>query len=184
MTKSHIYTMATRNLKTKVVKNIPRISSLSLVDLPHFLCPALAQAQLSSTFTKRPTQASVPRSQLPSQRSRYLHTETCSEPSLSDKLHASEVANLPTLPTQCAGCGALSQTSEPDEPGFFTLSRRTVQTYLNGGCSRRAESLVVDEKAIEAAAAHVDPAVLESLKGAPPKEQCKDSSPHFYRADA
>jgi hypothetical protein len=57
-----------------------------------------------------------------------------------------------------------------------------VQTYLNGGCSRRAESLVVDEKAIEAAAAHVDPAVLESLKCAPPKEQCKDSSPHFYRA--
>lgn len=35
-----------------------------------------------------------------------------------------------TLPVQCAGCGALSQTAVPDQPGYYNLDRRAVKTYL------------------------------------------------------
>jgi hypothetical protein len=31
---------------------------------------------------------------------------------------------------QCAGCGALSQTAVPDQPGYFGLDRRAVKAYL------------------------------------------------------
>ncbi|KUI67129.1 Genetic interactor of prohibitins 3, mitochondrial [Cytospora mali] len=34
------------------------------------------------------------------------------------------------LPVQCAGCGALSQTAVPDEPGHFDLDRKAVRLYL------------------------------------------------------
>ncbi|ROV89214.1 hypothetical protein VMCG_09895 [Cytospora schulzeri] len=34
------------------------------------------------------------------------------------------------LPVQCAGCGALSQTAVPDEPGHFGLDRKSVRSYL------------------------------------------------------
>lgn len=34
------------------------------------------------------------------------------------------------LPVQCAGCGALSQTAVPDEPGYFNLDRKAVKAYL------------------------------------------------------
>ena len=36
----------------------------------------------------------------------------------------------PDLPLTCPGCGALTQTAESDEAGFFTPSRRSVREYL------------------------------------------------------
>ncbi|KAG7294274.1 hypothetical protein NEMBOFW57_004345 [Staphylotrichum longicolle] len=35
-----------------------------------------------------------------------------------------------TLPLQCHGCGALSQTTVPDEAGYFDVSRKAVRQYL------------------------------------------------------
>jgi hypothetical protein len=34
------------------------------------------------------------------------------------------------LPVVCSGCGALSQTAEPDQAGYYDLERKAVKTYL------------------------------------------------------
>ena len=36
----------------------------------------------------------------------------------------------PDLPLTCPGCGALTQTAESDEAGFYTRSRRSIREYL------------------------------------------------------
>ncbi|KAL7624369.1 hypothetical protein AAE478_005933 [Parahypoxylon ruwenzoriense] len=48
------------------------------------------------------------------------------------------------LPRQCRGCGALSQTSQPNQPGYFDLGRKAVQTYL-GAAQTRAHSRSEDQ---------------------------------------
>ncbi|ROV95126.1 hypothetical protein VSDG_05802 [Cytospora chrysosperma] len=52
------------------------------------------------------------------------------------------------LPVQCAGCGALSQTAVPDQPGYFDLGRKAVRSYvglLKEEPRRRTESDVVQD---------------------------------------
>lgn len=71
---------------------------------------------------------------------------------------------LPQLPQQCGGCGALSQTSDPAEPGFYTLTRKSVQSHLRNGSKYSTDSRKIEEEALEAAAGKVDPSILDALK--------------------
>jgi hypothetical protein len=68
------------------------------------------------------------------------------------------------LPVQCAGCGAFSQTSDATEPGFYTLTRRSVETYIQGGPRRHVEERSIDGQALVAAVGKVDSTILESLQ--------------------
>ena len=43
------------------------------------------------------------------------------------------------LPVSCPGCGALTQWVEPDEPGFYTTSRRSIKTFLRDASPKSAQ---------------------------------------------
>jgi len=49
------------------------------------------------------------------------------------RIHAEATApdtRARTLPLQCPGCGAFSQTTASDKPGFFDLNRKATQRHL------------------------------------------------------
>ncbi|KAF2404889.1 hypothetical protein EJ06DRAFT_525453 [Trichodelitschia bisporula] len=100
--------------------------ALARSSVPLFLCPALArapfrppirryvpaQAKFLSTSTRRTIGADVP-----SQAPQDAESSPPSNPILS-------------LPLACPGCGAPSQIVEPDEAGFYTLTRGGVRRFL------------------------------------------------------
>ncbi|KAK6211966.1 hypothetical protein LQW54_005493 [Pestalotiopsis sp. IQ-011] len=44
--------------------------------------------------------------------------------------HSHDLKPVRKLPGQCTGCGALSQTSHPEQPGYFDLGRKVVRRYI------------------------------------------------------
>jgi hypothetical protein len=82
-----------------------------IVELPAFLCPALIRSARSPYYQQR-----------------NLHSTQTSAP-----IKPLSVVGPPNrLPQQCSGCGALSQTVDESEPGFFDLKRKSVKLYLSG----------------------------------------------------
>ncbi|KAK0705013.1 hypothetical protein B0H67DRAFT_592960 [Lasiosphaeris hirsuta] len=98
------------------VFNIERCSPAAVP--PAFLCPALRRSQFDA-LRQRPRQAG------PSLHTRRLHVQatTTENPHLN-------TGPSKTLPLQCSGCGAMSQTTLSGQPGYFDLSRRLVKEYL------------------------------------------------------
>jgi genetic interactor of prohibitins 3, mitochondrial len=95
--------------------------------LPLYLCPAAARCQ-SSYRPGYATTSGAPRQHrfLPLGQARKLHLT--SRPAKDDD--ADQLTPVRTLPVQCAGCGALSQTAVAGQPGYFSLDRRAVKAYL------------------------------------------------------
>ncbi|KAH8590281.1 hypothetical protein B0O99DRAFT_635154 [Bisporella sp. PMI_857] len=95
------------------------------VSLPVFLCPALvATSFLSPTnspykFSQRRKVHTIPK-QTDSSRTNFLGNSYSTENPGA------------RLPPQCSGCGALSQTVDKKEPGFYNLRRRGVREYVEG----------------------------------------------------
>jgi hypothetical protein len=64
---------------------------------------------------------------------------------------------LETLPQQCPGCGALSQTVDQDQPGFYTRSRKTVRNYLQKkSFSKDSEEDDIVRAALQNAGSHAE----------------------------
>lgn len=127
--------------------NIEHSNNSTASHLPLFLCPAAARssATLSQSGASRVAALSAQRRPLLSLNQRCrLHTEAkeadqAKENNETEQTnHATEpsqdVAPKPSpvrkLPAQCHGCGALSQTAVPNEPGYYDLNRKAVKTYL------------------------------------------------------
>lgn len=114
--------------------NIDHGSSVAST-LPLYLCPAAARAYSTISRPGRSTSTPAPNHRfLPLRQTRALHAENVEH---TDTEHAvapisDSVPLTPTrkLPVQCPGCGALSQTAVPDEPGHFGLDRKAVRSYL------------------------------------------------------
>jgi hypothetical protein len=57
---------------------------------------------------------------------------------------------LESLPQQCAGCGALSQTVDKEAPGFYTPTRKSIRQYLGGSSSpKKSEEDEIVKAALE-----------------------------------
>lgn len=140
-----------------MARSASRAEKLAIFDLPHFLCPTLLQPRptLALQSFRRPLRSS-PRQAHP----RCLHTQPLDIASNA----TNPPSALPELPQQCRGCGALSQTSDPAEPGFYTLTRKSVQSHLHKGSKPSKDSRKIEEKALEAAAGTVDSSILDALK--------------------
>ncbi|KAK4197585.1 hypothetical protein QBC40DRAFT_285218 [Triangularia verruculosa] len=115
------------------VFNLERPSSTS--ELPLYLCPAFRS--LSTVANAPRSRPSIPhyRQNAPCQfrQLRRLHEQSSSKEHTSDAPEAiAPPAEAPkkTLPPQCTGCGALSQTAVPDEAGYYDLSRKSVRQWL------------------------------------------------------
>lgn len=95
------------------------------LDIPVFLCPGLSK---------------LVQDQVPYGQQRKLHSTLEETALLRPNLSVTSAptkrlrgaASVNRLPQQCSGCGALSQTIEADEPGYFELRRRSVKQYLSG----------------------------------------------------
>ncbi|KAI8630715.1 hypothetical protein F5Y19DRAFT_32359 [Xylariaceae sp. FL1651] len=133
----------------------------SNLELPIFLCPSV-----KSTRFYRPrlgVVAAPPRLQATpwGTSRRCLHVQA--DPSTTDAPISNPeiVSSLPTegLPKHCRGCGALSQTSHSNQPGYFDLSRKAVQRYL--GADKPPESSRLEDKIYEDALKKLDANELE-----------------------
>ncbi|KAI2611528.1 uncharacterized protein GGS25DRAFT_483084 [Hypoxylon fragiforme] len=60
------------------------------------------------------------------------------------------------LPRQCRGCGALSQTTLPNQPGYFDLGRKAVRNFLNPSIPSRDRRSQLEESVVENALKHLD----------------------------
>ncbi|KAK4121774.1 hypothetical protein N657DRAFT_647256 [Parathielavia appendiculata] len=101
------------------VFNIERSTPTS--ELPLYLCPAFRSLSREPFAGRR--QCNAPRIQ-----ARRLHTQ----PTEVTSTESSPLTKQPTktLPLQCHGCGALSQTTVPNEAGYYDVSRKVVRQYL------------------------------------------------------
>ncbi|KAI1745477.1 hypothetical protein F4680DRAFT_402291 [Xylaria scruposa] len=120
------------------------------LEIPVFLCPSVrvtrsytprSSAQVSSRLGGAPW-TTTPR--------RCLHMQADASTTITPASDPPSAFHIPqkTLPRQCRGCGALSQTSHPNQPGYFDLSRKAVQRYLgaDGPSSRsRAEDNIYED---------------------------------------
>lgn len=70
---------------------------------------------------------------------------------------------LARLPLQCAGCGGLSQTSFELEPGFYSLSRKSVKAYLEDPSETKGVGSAEEEDIVNAALNNASPELLQSL---------------------
>ncbi len=61
------------------------------------------------------------------QQIRRLHAHQCQR---QQEAHDVSHHHPRSLPLQCPGCGAFSQTTTPGQPGFFNLSRTATKQYL------------------------------------------------------
>lgn len=68
---------------------------------------------------------------------------------------------IPTrkLPSQCRGCGALSQTTAPNQPGYFDLNRKAVKKYL--GIDETPRHLREEDKLYQDVLKQLDQSLLE-----------------------
>ncbi|KAI0014629.1 hypothetical protein F4780DRAFT_771858 [Xylariomycetidae sp. FL0641] len=119
--------------------------------LPLFLCPAaesVSYRRLLSTgayASRHPVfPYSVPR--------RCLHMQ-------ADLSSTCIPAEERRLPHQCSGCGALSQTSEPTQPGYYDLNRKAVRKYVEGDQPTRISR--EEDRILEDALKNVDHQMLE-----------------------
>lgn len=105
--------------------------------IPLHLCPAAARAcstlsPARTTRTRVTATSPLPPSRSSSQRflrlqqTRRVHSEAAVD--AQDELPTKLVPIRP-LPVQCYGCGAFSQTTVPDEAGYFNPDRNAVRVY-------------------------------------------------------
>jgi hypothetical protein len=90
----------------------------------HKACPTTWLARQTSFVT--PLQRLAP--------TRRLHTGP--ETIQVSKSHSASAL----LPVSCPGCGALTQWVEPDEPGFYTISRRSIKSFLRDASPQPARN--------------------------------------------
>ncbi|ORY63994.1 uncharacterized protein BCR38DRAFT_317768, partial [Pseudomassariella vexata] len=136
------------------------------VQLPVFLCPALGARNLS--FRVRPVTCEActlkPWSQKRSLQSQ-AETEITWTPPGDAVIHQKIIPDkkpIRKLPAQCTGCGALSQASFEDQPGYFDLGRKAVRLYLGLEEPRRRRTRKEDDD-YQDILKRMDPAELEKL---------------------
>jgi genetic interactor of prohibitins 3, mitochondrial len=134
-----------------------RADILRISELPVFLCPALARP----TVRKKQFQSKYTLPSYASQRpARPFHSVSHSLPK---ETHHESIQNSIRLPRQCAGCGAFSQTSDNGEPGFFSLSRRSVKEFLAPASESKSAKRFSERKIIEASLGNLGDEALKPL---------------------
>lgn len=125
---------STSRLISRLSRNIP------VADIPTFLCPGLVRIPhlpLSTNYPIQPRHAQ--RRFLQTYDHTVLPDPEAPEGQFRSRAHAH-------LPQQCPGCGALSQTSVPDQAGYYNIRRRTVREFVGGAVNKeegdREDSIV------------------------------------------
>ncbi|KAI1753654.1 hypothetical protein F4782DRAFT_495250 [Xylaria castorea] len=128
---------------------------------PVFLCPSI---RITSSYAPRSSVQVSSRLRGAPWRTtsrRCLHMQADASTTSTPASNPPAVLSIPqkTLPRQCRGCGALSQTSHPNQPGYFDLSRKAVQKYL--GTDSPSNRSRAEDKIYEDVLRQLDPKRLE-----------------------
>ncbi|KAL2179923.1 uncharacterized protein P884DRAFT_256228 [Thermothelomyces heterothallicus CBS 202.75] len=135
------------------VFNIERRTAPS--ELPLYLCPAFRSLSVESATLRRQCR---PRAR-PIQQLCRLHTEAAAPASTESE--PLKIQPSRTLPLQCHGCGALSQTVAPNEAGYYNLSRKAIKKYLGLLDETKEPPVPNTDKIVEQALRSVDVEALE-----------------------
>lgn len=110
---------------TRIARRVVRQVGIPLADIPTFLCPAILRtASTPLRCIHRQLRSSAPASQ--------RRNITSIVPGIPHTANVVRKPSLDKLPQQCAGCGALSQTVDSQGPGFYTLTRKSVKSFVEG----------------------------------------------------
>jgi hypothetical protein len=150
---------AMSNIRLGLARNVTsRIEHLRAVEIPTFLCPALLKPRY---YFPRHSSLSKWKSSDPAVRLRKRSLHSIAR---TKEANHGSIQKVLQLPQQCAGCGALSQTFNSQEPGFYSLSRRSVKAYLTGEYEAGVGTRSSDSPVVEEALRKVDSEVLRTLK--------------------
>ncbi|KAI0804958.1 hypothetical protein GGR55DRAFT_308751 [Xylaria sp. FL0064] len=173
------------------------------LELPIYLCPSV---RALSYYLLRPGARALSRLRCApwtATRRRCLHMQANSSTAVAPRLDSSAAAattvattrSVPTrtLPRQCTGCGALSQTADPNQPGYFSLRRNAVRRYLgmdgSSGYLRHEDQIYADalrqldaedleEQGVDVRALALSLPPVDSKPTAPPRKPLCDRC-HF-----
>ncbi|MCJ1251104.1 hypothetical protein MMC30_008335 [Trapelia coarctata] len=129
--------------------------------VPTFLCPSLAEGIRFAGSAKHVSRSGPSRLQASGVQGRCLHTQPLGR---AVNIQPIDHSKLSFLPWTCPGCGAYTQTLNPDNAGFYSTSRKTVKAFV------AAQSAATERKRAEEAVglAKVDDdtgtGILESLR--------------------
>ncbi|OTA97174.1 hypothetical protein M434DRAFT_392127 [Hypoxylon sp. CO27-5] len=124
------------------------------VELPLFLCPSINLVSRRQRLSGVASSSQVSTSRWRVQhRCLHMQAEAPIETSPPLDSHIQRNFSIQRLPKQCRGCGALSQSTFPNQPGYFDLSRKAVQNYLRPQAADRSRR---EDKIYEDALKHFD----------------------------
>ncbi|KAK4139169.1 uncharacterized protein C8A04DRAFT_16099 [Dichotomopilus funicola] len=146
-------------------------------ELPLYLCPAfrsISGGRMTGHFPRRP----------PLQPAQFRRLYAGSAAPSPTEPQPEVKQPIRTLPFQCPGCGALSQTSVPDAAGHYDLSRRILQEYLGlveTSKRRRSGESQDNDEVVQRALQSIDVDALKAqginLEGLLPAEPAEASPP-------
>ncbi|KAK2625604.1 hypothetical protein QTJ16_004916 [Diplocarpon rosae] len=127
----------------RTARRVVRKIGIPVADIPTFLCPGfLKTASLPGWYSNEQPRIVSQASQASQRRN-----ITSKAPPAPNPLPAVRPPSLRRLPQQCAGCGALSQTVDNEGAGFYTLTRKSVKSFVEGSqdTGLSAEDQIVKE---------------------------------------
>lgn len=130
-----------------------------VIALPIFLCPALLRSACYAQNRPFRTPFTFPRPAR-QQSARLSHSSSLLLPKEGQN---DSIQSFVRLPRQCTGCGAFSQTSHNGEPGFYSLSRRTVRAFLEPRNESENTKRVSEREIVETSLRSLGDEVLKSL---------------------
>ena len=90
---------------------------------------------------------------------RQLHAQSAAAPITEPPSLTKQPSK--TLPLQCHGCGALSQTTVPDEAGYYDVTRKVVREYLGLEGEKQERKTSDADQVVQQALQSIDVEALE-----------------------
>jgi len=95
--------------------------------VPTFLCPSLVESIRFAGCARHVSRSGSSRAQPTGLQDRCLHTRPLGREA---DIQPIDHSKLSFLPWTCPGCGAYTQTLNPDNAGFYSTSRRPVKAFV------------------------------------------------------
>lgn len=117
-------------------------------NVPLFLCPALSRSQRVGT---RSVKALAQRRELHIEPGALAEDPAPAQPTKPTVGTPAKIQSSRNLPLTCTGCGAFSQTSDPNGFGFYNLENKRVRKWLNAEVVKDDRPAQSEEKIVNEA---------------------------------